>query len=92
VSFKGDERLAQDRLTQLVRSALNEEFTKRTVREIISDQREEVMQGIRKKVAMDASEIGVEIVDVRLKRIDLLAEISDSVYRRMEAERKRVAN
>jgi membrane protease subunit HflC len=92
VSFKGDERLAQDRLTQLVRSALNEEFTKRTVREIISDQREEVMQGIRKKVATDASEIGVEIVDVRLKRIDLLAEISDSVYRRMEAERKRVAN
>jgi len=92
VSFKGDERLAQDRMTQLVRSALNEEFTKRTVREIISDQREQVMQGIRKKVADDASDIGVEIVDVRLKRVDLLAEISDSVYRRMEAERKRVAN
>ena len=92
VSFKGDERLAQDRLTQLVRSALSEEFTKRTVREIISDQREQVMQGIRKKVADDASDIGVEIVDVRLKRVDLLAEISDSVYRRMEAERKRVAN
>ncbi len=92
VSFKGDERLAQDRLTQLVRSALNEEFTKRTVREIISDQREQVMEGIRKKVADDAADIGVEIVDVRLKRVDLLAEISDSVYRRMEAERKRVAN
>ena len=91
ISFKGDERLAEDRLTQLVRSALNEEFTKRTVRELISDQREEVMQGIRKKVADDASDIGVEIVDVRLKRVDLLAEISDSVYRRMEAERKRVA-
>ncbi|CAM3594505.1 protease modulator HflC [Polynucleobacter brandtiae] len=92
VSFKGDERLAQDRLSQLIRSALNEEFTKRTVREIISEQREEVMQGIRKKVANDAADIGVEIVDVRLKRIDLLAEISDSVYRRMEAERKQVAN
>ncbi|WP_165766442.1 protease modulator HflC [Polynucleobacter meluiroseus] len=92
ISFKGDERLAQDRLTQLIRSALNEEFTKRTVRELISDQREQVMQGIRKKVAEDASDIGVEIVDVRLKRVDLLAEISDSVYRRMEAERKRVAN
>ena len=92
ISFKGDERLAEDRLTQLVRSALNEEFTKRTVRELISDQREQVMQGIRKKVADDAAEIGVEIVDVRLKRVDLLAEISDSVYRRMEAERKRVAN
>jgi membrane protease subunit HflC len=92
ISFKGDERLAEDRLTQLVRSALNEEFTKRSVRELISDQREQVMQGIRKKVADDASDIGVEIVDVRLKRVDLLAEISDSVYRRMEAERKRVAN
>ncbi len=92
ISFKGDERLAQDRLTQLVRSALNEEFTKRTVRELISDQREQVMQGIRDKVADDAADIGVEIVDVRLKRVDLLAEISDSVYRRMEAERKRVAN
>ena len=92
ISFKGDERLARDRLSQLIRSALNEEFTKRTVREIISDQREAVMQGIRKKVADDSADIGIEIVDVRLKRIDLLAEISDSVYRRMEAERKRVAN
>ena len=92
ISFKGDERLAEDRITQLVRSALNEEFTKRTVRELISDQREQVMQGIRKKVADDVADIGVEIVDVRLKRVDLLAEISDSVYRRMEAERKRVAN
>jgi len=92
ISFKGDERLAQDRLSQLVKSALNEEFTKRTVRELISEQREQVMQGIQKKVADDSSDIGIEIVDVRLKRIDLLAEISDSVYRRMEAERKRVAN
>jgi membrane protease subunit HflC len=92
VSFRGDERLATDRMNQLVRSALNEEFTKRTIREIISEQREQVMQGIRKKVAEDAKDIGVEIVDVRLKRVDLLAEISDSVYRRMEAERKRVAN
>jgi modulator of FtsH protease HflC len=92
ISFKGDERLAQDRLSQLVKSALNEEFTKRTVRELISEQREQVMQGIKKKVADDSAEIGIEIVDVRLKRVDLLAEISDSVYRRMEAERKRVAN
>lgn len=92
ISFKGDERLAQDRLSQLVKSALNEEFTKRTVRELISEQREEVMKGIREKVASDSEQIGVEIVDVRLKRVDLLAEISDSVYRRMEAERKRVAN
>lgn len=92
VSFRGDERLATDRMNQLIRSALNEEFTKRTIREIISEQRDQVMQGIQKKVEDDAKAIGIEIVDVRLKRIDLLAEISDSVYRRMEAERKRVAN
>ena len=92
VSFRGDERLATDRMNQLIRLALNEEFTKRTIREIISEQRDQVMQGIQKKVEDDAKAIGVEIVDVRLKRIDLLAEISDSVYRRMEAERKRVAN
>ena len=92
ISFRGDERMAQDRLNQLVKSALNEEFTKRTVRELISEQREEVMQNIRKKVAVEAADIGIEIVDVRLKRIDLLAEISESVFRRMEAERKRVAN
>ena len=88
----GDERMAQDRLNQLVKSALNEEFTKRTVRELISEQREQVMQNIRKKVTEEAADIGIEIVDVRLKRIDLLAEISESVFRRMEAERKRVAN
>ena len=92
ISFRGDERLAQDRLNQLVKSALNEEFTKRTVRELISEQREQVMQNIRKKVAEEAADIGIEIVDVRLKRVDLLAEISESVFRRMEAERKRVAN
>jgi membrane protease subunit HflC len=92
ISFRGDQRMAQDRLNQLVKSALNEEFTKRTVRELISEQREQVMQNIRKKVAEEATDIGIEIVDVRLKRIDLLAEISESVFRRMEAERKRVAN
>ena len=92
ISFRGDERMAQDRLNQLVKSALNEEFTKRTVRELISEQREQVMQNIRKKVTEEAADIGIEIVDVRLKRIDLLAEISESVFRRMEAERKRVAN
>lgn len=92
VSFKGDEQLAQQRMGQLIKSALNEEFTKRTVRELISAQREQVMHEIRRKVVDDAEQIGIEIIDVRLKRVDLLAEISESVYRRMEAERKRVAN
>ena len=92
ISFRNDQDLAQDRLTQLIRAALNEEFTKRTVREVISSQRENVMQGVRTKVASDAAAVGITIIDVRLKRVDLLAGISDSVYRRMQAERNRVAN
>lgn len=92
ISFKGDESLARDRMAQLIKSALNESFTKRTVRELVSAQREQVMHEIRAKVSDDAQQIGVEVIDVRLKRVDLLAEISESVYRRMEAERKRVAN
>lgn len=92
VSFKGDASLAGDRLTQIVRAALNEEFTKRTVSDVVSNERDAVMQAVRKKVGKDAADVGVEIVDVRLKRVDLMAEISDSVYRRMEAERKQVAN
>ncbi|GAB3628251.1 Modulator of FtsH protease HflC [Pandoraea terrae] len=92
ISFKGENRLAQDRLTQQIRSALQEAFTKRTVTEVVSSQREQVMQWVRQKVGEDAAQVGIEIVDVRMRRVDLAAGISDSVYRRMAAERKRVAN
>ncbi|MBN4665079.1 protease modulator HflC [Pandoraea nosoerga] len=92
VSFKGDNRLAQDRLTQQIRSALQEAFTKRTVTEVVSSQREQVMQWVKQKVGDDAAQVGIQIVDVRMRRVDLAAGISDSVYSRMAAERKRVAN
>jgi modulator of FtsH protease HflC len=92
ISFRGDSTLAQSRLTQIIRAALQEEFAKRTVTEVISDQRDSVMQAVRAKVGPDAAAIGIDIVDVRLKRVDLLPEISDSVYRRMQAERTQVAN
>jgi membrane protease subunit HflC len=92
VSFKGDNRLAQDRLTQQIRSALQEAFTKRTVTEVVSSQREQVMQWVKQKVGDEAAQVGIEIVDVRMRRVDLAAGISDSVYSRMAAERKRVAN
>lgn len=92
ISFKGDSRLAQDRLTQQIRSALQEAFTKRTVQEVISSQREQVMQSVKQRVSADAAPVGIEIVDVRMRRVDLASGISDSVYRRMAAERKRVAN
>ncbi len=91
-SVQGNMGLAAGRLTQIIRSALNEEFTKRTVREVVSDQRDQVMAGIVAKVAHDTADLGVSVIDVRLKRVDLLPEISDSVYRRMQAERNQVAN
>jgi membrane protease subunit HflC len=92
VSFSGGERHAQDRMSQIIKAALNEEITKRTVREVISGERNQVMNAIQKKVADEAAQIGVGIVDVRLKRVDYVEEINNSVYDRMRAERVRVAN
>lgn len=92
VSFSGEERRAQDRISQIVRAALNEEVTKRTVREVISGERARVMGSIQTKVKNEAQQIGVEIVDVRLKRVDYVEQINTSVYERMKAERARVAN
>ncbi|KKB61121.1 membrane protein [Robbsia andropogonis] len=92
ISFKSDSGAAEDRLKAIIRAALNEEFAKRTVTEVVSNEREVVMQAVRTKVEREAASIGIQVLDVRLKRVDLLAAISDSVYRRMEAERKQVAN
>lgn len=92
VSFGGDERRAQDRMAQIVKAALNDEITKRTVREVISGERGKVMDAIRNKVTEEAKQIGVVIVDVRLKRVDYVEQINTSVYERMKAERTRVAN
>jgi len=92
VSFVGDERGAQNRLAQIVKAALNDEITKRTVREVISGERGNVMDAVRTKVAGEAKQIGVEIIDVRLKQVEYVEQINDSVYARMRAERSRVAN
>lgn len=92
VSFSGDERSAQNRMAQIVKASLNEEITKRTVREVISGERGKVMDGIQKKVTEEAKQIGVEIVDVRLKRVDYVEQINTSVFDRMKSERARVAN
>jgi len=92
VSFTGDESRAKDRMSQIIKAALNDEITKRTVREVISGERAKVMQAVRTKVAADAAQIGVQIVDVRLKRVDYIEQINNSVYERMKAERTRVAN
>jgi modulator of FtsH protease HflC len=92
VSIGADTDRAVIRMGQIIKSALNEEITKRTTHEVVSGEREQVMAAIKQKVTEEAKQIGVEIVDVRLKRVDLLPEIADSIYRRMEAERRRVAN
>ena len=92
VSFNGGEQGAQNRLSQIVKAALNEEITKRTMQEVISGDRDEMMKAIHGKVADEAKQIGVKIVDVRLKRVDYVEQINSSVYARMRSERARVAN
>ena len=92
ISVQGDETRAHIRLSQTVNAGLREEFGRRTVHEVVSGEREKIMDEVRVKADADARAIGVQIVDVRLKRVDLVQEVSESVYRRMETERKRVAN
>ena len=91
-SVGGDEMRAQTRLLQTINDGLRAEFGNRTVHDVVSGERDKIMDLMRKKANEDASKIGVEVLDVRLKRVDLPQEVSGSVYGRMEAERKRVAN
>ena len=92
ISVGGDEARAKIRLEQTINAGLREEFGKRTVHEVVSGERDRIMEDVRTKADQDARKIGVQILDVRVKRVDLPNEVSESVYRRMEAERKRVAN
>jgi len=92
VSFLGSERAAQDRINSLVRDSLNQAVNKRTVNDVTSRERDRAMEEIRIAVQERVKDVGVEIVDVRLKRVDFVPEISESVFRRMQAERNRVAN
>jgi len=92
ISVGGDEVRAKTRLLQTVNSSMREEFGKRTIHEVVSGERDKIMEVLRTKADADARKIGVEVLDVRLKRVDFPLEISESVYRRMDAERKRVAN
>ena len=92
VSFRGGERDAEDRITTLVRDALNQAVNKRTVNDITSRERDKAMEEIRAAVQDRVKDLGLTIVDVRLKRVDFIPEASESVFHRMESERKRVAN
>jgi membrane protease subunit HflC len=90
-STRGDERSAQIRLAQIMRDGLRNEFGKRTIQEAVSGERREIMDILEVKSNAVASELGIDIVDVRISRIDLPDDVSDSVYQRMRAERDRVA-
>ena len=91
-SVGGDEEAARRRLSQTVRSNLAEEFNKRTVNEAISTERDKITNVTRTKADADARSIGVEVVDVRLRRLELPPDVTGPVYQRMESERRRVAN
>jgi len=92
VSVHGDPIAAEARISQTVNDALRAEFAKRTVHDVVSGERDQIMEVVAHKVDQDVRRIGAAVVDVRLKRVDFVPEISADVYRRMESERKRVAS
>jgi membrane protease subunit HflC len=92
VSVQGDEEAARRRLSQTVRANLAEEFNKRTIHDAISAERDKITTVTRQKADQDAKSIGVEIVDVRLRRVELPPDVTGPVFARMESERRRVAN
>ena len=87
-----DLRNLDNRLSPVIQAAFNEEVTKRTVRGVLAAEREKVMNDVKTRLADEAKGFGIEIVDVRIKRVDFVADITDAAYRRMESERKQVAN
>jgi membrane protease subunit HflC len=88
----GDIRNLETRLSPIVHAAFNEEVTKRTVGGVLSIERDKVMQDVRLRLTDDAKAFGIEVLDVRIKRVDFVANITDSIYSRMASERKQVAN
>jgi modulator of FtsH protease HflC len=91
-SFQGNERAAVDRILALVRDGMQQAINRRTVNDVSSRERDRIMEEVRSGVQARVKSLGVEMVDVRLKRVDFAPEISESVFNRMKAERNRVAN
>ena len=87
-----DFRNLEARLAPVVQAAFNEEITKRNVTDVLATERDKVMNDVRTRLADEAKSFGIEILDVRIKRVDFVADITDSVYRRMQSERLQVAN
>ena len=91
VSVRGDERAALDRLSAVVKEGIKAAISRRDVREVVSAERSELMDQMLVEVKSRSPELGIEVVDVRVKRIDLEEEVSESVYSRMREERRRTA-
>lgn len=91
-TVSGDERRAEQRIMNVVRDGLRAEFNSRSVDDVVSGQRDQVMLNLRNNADKDARSIGIKIVDVRLKRVDYSENNESSVYERMRSERLRVAN
>lgn len=92
LSLGGDELRARDRLSQVINSRMRDEFGKRNVQDVISGDRRKVMEILSENADKSAAEFGIEVVDVRIQRVDFPTDISHSVFNRMKAERARVAN
>ncbi len=90
-STGGNIARTNNRLTQIIKTGLKSEFSKRTINDVVSGERSEIMSNIVRLAKKDIAQFGIEIIDVRIKRIDLSQDVSNSVYRRMQAERQRAA-
>ncbi len=90
-SVRGDELFAEQRLSAIIREGIKAEFGRRTVQEVVSAERSEIMQAMLAQAGQRAPELGIEVVDVRVMRIELSDEVSGSVFSRMQQERARVA-
>ena len=87
-----EQRNLEIRLAAVAQAAFNEEVTKHTVRGVLSDERAQIMQNVKSRLVSESKPFGIEIVDVRIKRVDFVPEVTASVYNRMNSERKQVAN
>ena len=91
VTMRGDERLVNSRLTQFIRNGVKDAFGNRTVKQVVSSQRTELMAEIRESVNTETSNLGIKLEDVRIKKVELPEDVRESVYQRMEKERAAIA-
>ena len=88
----GEQLNLERRLAAVAQAAFNEEITKHTVRGVLSDERSQIMQNVKARLESESKQFGIDIIDVRIKRVDFVPEVTSSVFNRMISERKQVAN